>query len=64
MIEVQNTSFVDLFICSGVATFYGYTLARWNNNENDPVLRTASFTSDTKPLTLECQVSIILVKFI
>jgi len=40
----------------GVTSYYGYTLARWNNGEKDKTLKVATFTSDTKPLTLPCQV--------
>ncbi|XP_057303252.1 cilia- and flagella-associated protein 61-like isoform X1 [Hydractinia symbiolongicarpus] len=41
---------------AGVQSYYGYTLARWNNDsKNEEILKVATFTSDTKPLSLECQ---------
>lgn len=39
----------------GVHTYHGYTLAQWNSGEKDLELKVATFTSDNKPLTLECE---------
>lgn len=45
------------YFLTGVQSYYGYTLARWNSDSaNEEILKIATFTSDTKPLSLECQV--------
>jgi len=55
--EVMNKQLIKL----GVTSYHGYTLAQWHGNE-DGNMTSASFTSDAKPLTLECQAFICLHK--
>lgn len=41
----------------GVHLHVGYVLAQWNDGEDWTEIKTASFTSNDEPLTLECGVS-------
>ncbi|XP_066929118.1 cilia- and flagella-associated protein 61-like [Clytia hemisphaerica] len=56
-----NLQYVDELIKkelekAGVVNYQGYTLARWNHGKSgEEDLNVATFTSDSKPLTLKCQ---------
>jgi hypothetical protein len=45
---------------SGVQLYLGYVLAQWNNGEDCAEIKSASFTSNDEPLTLDCGVCIFV----
>ena len=49
----------------GIKSYYGYTLAQFNpGRDEDFQLHCASFTSDSKPLTLPCQVRFLAIFYL
>lgn len=44
---------------TGVACHVGFTLAQWNDGNNDEPLSRATFTSENKPLSVNCEVKLL-----
>ena len=44
------------FFPKGVASHVGFTLAQWNDGKVDEPLSRATFTSENKPLSVNCEV--------
>ncbi|XP_071962157.1 cilia- and flagella-associated protein 61-like [Antedon mediterranea] len=51
-----ETAVSDALAAEGVHVHYGYYLAQWNDGKSIEEVYCASFTSDAKPLKLECSV--------
>ena len=46
------------FFPKGVASHVGFTLAQWNDGKVDEPLSRATFTSENKPLSVNCEVKL------
>lgn len=54
----MGTGFIFfIFVPKGVACHVGFTLAQWNDGKVDQPLSRATFTSENKPLSVDCEVS-------
>ena len=59
---VARYSAVDsLPLLTGVTSHVGYTLAQWNDGKTDEPLWRATFTSENKPLSVNCEVRRIAI---
>lgn len=52
-----NQFYFFIILPKGVACHVGFTLAQWNDGEVDQPLSRATFTSENKPLSVDCEVS-------
>ena len=54
---------LQFFLPKGVACHVGFTLAQWNDGKVDEPLSRATFTSENKPLSVDCEVRMLPVIF-
>ena len=56
--QTVETAVLEALKELGVEVHSGYLLAQWNEGRGGEIIESAGFTSNTKPLTLECSVSV------